>query len=252
MSISLDACTAQDIGDRKEQQDRIGLFSHPRRKGTLCAVVADGMGGHTGGALAAEQVVHSVRGVFERYSPSVETPAEVLGEAFREAHSMIRSGRMLNEKDPHSTVVALVLEPGRAVWGWCGDSRLYHFRGAGLKARSRDHSYVEMLLRQGRISLQEAAVHPDRNVLVTSLGGDEEPHLEYAESSDFQAGDSFLLCSDGLWGYFNDAEPGAIISALPARQAAERLIALARQRARGQGDNCSLVVLKLVEAAAAG
>lgn len=246
MSLTLDACAAQDIGDRREQQDRLGLFSHPRRKGTVCALVADGMGGHTGGALAAEQVLHSARGNFERYSPSMEAPEALLVEAFSEAHLLIRSGRVLNEKDPHSTGVALILEPGSAAWAWCGDSRLFHFRGATAKTRTRDHSYVEELLRQGKINPQEAAVHPNRNVLITSLGGDEAPRIETTVCTDFAAGDSFLLCSDGLWGYFEDAELARIVAPLPARAAAERLIALARQRAHGQGDNCSLVLLKLV------
>lgn len=249
MPLRIDACTAQHIGDRREQQDRLGLFGHPRRNGTVCALVADGMGGHTGGALAAEQVLHSVRGNFERYSPNFETPEALLVEAFSESHLLIRSCRLLNEKDPHSTGVALILEPGRAAWAWCGDSRLFHLRGAAMEARTRDHSYVEDLLRQGKINPQQAAVHPNRNVLITSLGGSEAPRIETTVSTDFAAGDSFLLCSDGLWGYFEDLELAQIVAPLPARAAAERLIALARQRAQGQGDNCSLVLLKLVEGA---
>jgi PPM family protein phosphatase len=163
-------------------------------------------------------------------------------------HLLICSSRVLNEKDPHSTGVALILEPGRAAWAWCGDSRLFHFRGATTKTRTRDHSFVEDLLRHGKISPQEAALYPNRNVLITSLGGDETPRIETEVCTDFAAGDSFLLCSDGLWGYFEDLELARIIAPLPARAAAERLIALARQRARGQGDNCSLVLLKLVAA----
>lgn len=250
MPITIDACSAQHIGDRREQQDRLGLFEHPRRKGTVCAIVADGMGGHTGGTLAAEQVVLTVRDNFERYSPNDEEPGDLLVSAFREAHQMIRINRTLNEKDPHSTGVAMILEPGRVVWAWCGDSRLFHFRDAAVKERTRDHSYVEELLRLQKINAKEAAVHADRNVLVTSLGGDEEPRIDTTVCTDFQGGDSFLLCSDGLWGYFDERELSALLHPLRAREAASRMIDMARQRARGQGDNCSLVLLKLVGAEA--
>ena len=70
MPLTIEACTAQHIGDRKEQQDRVAIFAHPKAKGTLLAVLADGMGGHTGGALAAEQVVHTARQNFEANGPS--------------------------------------------------------------------------------------------------------------------------------------------------------------------------------------
>ena len=246
MGLAVDACTAQHIGDRKEQQDRIGLVAHPRRKATLLAVVADGMGGHTGGALAAEQVVHTVCGNFERYSPSQETPHELLDGAFRESHLMIRTGRVLNEQDPHSTGVALLMEPGRATWSWCGDSRLYHFRNGGLVARTRDHSYYEELIRTNKMSPEEAAKHTHRNVLVTSLGGQDEPRIETAEMTDLQVGDAFLLCSDGIWDYFGDQELGRVLTTFSARQGSEVLINTARDRARGGGDNCSLVIVRLV------
>jgi len=250
VSINLDACTAQHIGDRKEQQDRLGLFAHPKRKGTLCAIIADGMGGHAGGALAAEQVVHTVRDGFERYSPKDETSDALLVESLREAHQMIRTGRFLNEKDPHSTGVAMIMEPERVAWVWCGDSRLYHFRGDSVKERTRDHSYVEELLQTQKISEQEAAVHPNRNVLVTSLGGSDKPRIDTRVVTDFLAGDSFLLCSDGLWGYFDDHELAQTMHSFSAREAAGRFVEGARQRAEGRGDNCSLVIVKLVGVAA--
>jgi serine/threonine protein phosphatase PrpC len=249
MGIVVDACTAQHIGDRKEQQDRVGLAAHPRRAATLLGVVADGMGGHTGGALAAEQVVHTVRGNFERYSPGMETPHELLVDSLNEAHLMIRTGRMLNEQDPHSTGTAIIVEPGRATWAWCGDSRLYHFRGGVLKSRTRDHSYYEELIRTQKMTPADAAKHTHRNVLVTSLGGDDAPRIETAEITDLQAGDAFLLASDGLWDYFSDQELGSILAGHKAREGSELLINTARHRARGGGDNCSLVIVRLVESA---
>ena len=247
MSLQVDAATAQHIGDRKEQQDRIGLFAHPRRKATLMAVVADGMGGHTGGALAAEQVIHTLRGNFDGYSPAQETPQILLDDSLREAHMMIRTGRVLNEQDPHSTGTALIIEPGRAVWAWCGDSRLYHFRSGALHQRTRDHSYYEELIRTQKMTAAMAAQQTHRNVLVTSLGGHDEPRVELTQVTDLGAGDMFLLCSDGLWDYFSEAELAQIVCGSKARDAAETLINAARERAQGRGDNCSLVIVRLIE-----
>lgn len=244
MSLQLDACIAQHQGDRKEQQDRVALLAHPRVPGAVLAVLADGMGGHTGGALAAEQVIHTVGTNFQQWNKT-EDPRQLLDTALQEAHTMIKASRFMNEKDPHSTAVAFLLLPGgRGVWAHCGDSRLYLFRGVWLARRTIDHSYVEHLLRTGRITPEEAESHPNRNILLTSLGGRDAPRIEFGGEEKFQAGDSILLCSDGLWAYFGDEELGALLSTGGAREIAGRLIDLARARGAGQGDNISIALLK--------
>ena len=245
MPITVDACAAQHQGDRKEQQDRVAILPHARQRGIALAVVADGMGGHAGGALAAEQVVHTAFTSLEHFSPGDESAQCLIENAMLEAHTMIRTSRFLNEKDPHSTGVMLLLQPGSATWGHCGDSRVYRFRGGRPLFRSVDHSYVEHLLQTGRITPEQAASHPNRNVLITSLGGKEAPKFTFGEAGDLVAGDAFVLCSDGLWAYFDDAEMGRIVAGHTARDGCEQLIDLARQRARGTGDNISLVIVKL-------
>ena len=101
---------------------------------------------------------------------------------------------------------------------------------------------------KGKITLEQAAVHPNRNILVTSLGGNDAPKIDFGETDDLKAGDSFLLCSDGLWGYFSDAELGGVLAAYSAREASDILINRSRTRALGEGDNVSVAILKLVEA----
>lgn len=249
MPITVDACAAQHQGDRKEQQDRVAILAHPRQRGIALAVVADGMGGHTGGVLAAEQVVHTARTNLEHYSLSEDPPESLLQNSMLEAHTMIRASRFMNEMDPHSTAVLLLLQPGKVTWGHCGDSRLYHFRDGQPVDRTRDHSYVEYLVESGRITPEQALSHRNRNVLLSCLGGQEAPKIAIGESDRLLGGDAFVLCSDGLWAYFEDDEFARIVHENSAREACELLIDKARRRAGGSGDNLSLAIVKLIEVA---
>jgi len=248
MALTVETCVARHTGDRQEQQDRVSLFAHPSRPGTMMAILADGMGGHSGGAMAAEQVVMKARQNFEAYAPGSETPRRLLESVVNEAHLVIRLTRFTTEKDPHSTVVALLLQPGRVDWVHCGDSRLYHFRKGTTVSRSLDHSLVGELQRKGKLDDEAALNHPQRNVLLSCLGSDREPKMSFGHASPLMIGDSFLLCSDGLWGYFSDEELAGTVCKLPARQVASVLIKHARERALGSGDNISLAIVNLIDA----
>lgn len=251
MRLSIDACVAQHQGDRREQQDRVAILPHPRGGGVALAVLADGMGGHAGGVLAAQQVIHTARSNLEHFSARTESALTLLESSIYEAHTLIKASRFINEKEPHSTVVMALLQPGKVSWAHCGDSRFYHFRGDELFFRSTDHSYVMQLVLQGKITAEQALLHPNRNILLTSLGGMDLPKIAFGEVGDLQAGDTFVLCSDGLWSYFTDQELAWVIQgAASAREASELLINRARALAKGEGDNISLAILKLLAAPA--
>lgn len=247
MPITLDACVAQHQGDRKEQQDRVAILPHPRFRGTVLVALADGMGGHTGGALAAEQVIHTAKANLNLFAPSHDSPTGLLEATMQEAHTMIKASRFMNEKDPHSTAVLLFLRPDLVCWAHCGDSRLYHFRQNDLISRTVDHSYIEHLIESGRITRDQASTHPGRNILLTSLGGQEAPKFSFSPTVEPAIGDSFVLCSDGIWAYFDDAEMADIVCHHTARQGCELFIERARQRGNGLGDNLSLAVIKLLD-----
>lgn len=247
MAIKVETCAARHRGDREEQQDQVAIFGHPGIPGMLMAVLADGMGGHTGGAMAAEQVLFKAKQNFESFAPKEETPERLLAGIVQESHTVIKLTRFTSEQDPHSTAVVFMLQRNRADWVHCGDSRFYHFRGDRLVYRSPDHSLVAELQRKGKLSAEDAATHPHRNVLLSCLGAEREPRVELAGVVPPVGGDSFLLCSDGVWAYFDDAELGSVLATHNAREACQIIITRARERAAGHGDNLSLAVVRLVD-----
>src|ERR1700754_1206203 len=162
----LTAATGTHRGDRMYQQDQVEILAHPRVAGCLLAVVADGMGGKSGGRKAADQVVLTARQLFERYSPESESAADLLAQIVSEAHLMIKLTAISAEEEPHSTLAAFLINPDRrCYWIHSGDSRIYLFRGSRMLKRSLDHSYVQRLVEDGQISEAEAMVHPQSNLL---------------------------------------------------------------------------------------
>lgn len=244
------ACIGQHLGDRDEQQDRAGIFTSKRAAGCMLAVVADGMGGRTGGALAAEQVVTTARALFEEFDPDKQNAAELLGDIVREAHTIIQLTAATADKEPHSTVVAMILQPSQANWAHVGDSRLYWFRGGRVEFRTSDHSYVEQLVRSGKIPREAANTHKMGHVLTSALGTQKPPVVDYGETRELNPGDSFLLCTDGLWHYFAESELSGAVSDNPVRKASEVLVENARHRSKGKGDNCTLAIVKLIDPSA--
>lgn len=244
----IEAATGQHIGERKEQQDRVALMAAPRAPGYMMAVLADGMGGLTGGAMAAEQVIHTARQAFEHFSPETEDVESMLKLIAQDAHTVINLSGMSSEKQPHSTMVILVLTPQReAFWAHVGDSRLYRYTGPNFRERTVDHSLVERMVKEGKLRPEEARNHRLSNLLANVLGPTTTKlEVSMGRYDNLNPGDHFLLCSDGLWAYFDDREPGPLIAMHSAREASELLIKKARERAAGSAaDNCTLAVVKL-------
>ena len=246
------ASTGLHKGDRDYQQDRVTLLSHRRFNGCLLGVVADGMGGRSGGRKASDQVMLTARQLFDRYSPETDDAAALLKHIVQEAHIVIRLTAISSEQEPHSTIAAFLINPrGDCHWVHAGDSRIYHFQGGRLVFRTSDHSYVQALVDRGEITEAEANIHPHSNILVGCLGTESDPPIDRHLIGQLQPGDVLMACSDGVWHYFSPSELASVLDSLTPREATEFLIDKARARARGGGDNLSLVIVK-IEALADG
>ena len=242
----LSAATGTHRGDRSYQQDQVEVIAHPRISGCMLAVVADGMGGKSGGRKAADQVVLTAQQLFERFVPSEESAEELLAQIVSEAHLMIKLTAISAEEEPHSTLAAFMINANRCCyWIHSGDSRIYLFRGPNLIKRTLDHSFVQRLVDEGSISEAEAAVHPQSNLLTGCLGTVQEPSSSAEYIDTLEIGDTLMCCSDGLWHYFTPREIGSVLHSLAPREAAALLIDRARQRAKGSGDNLSLAIVRL-------
>jgi len=242
----LTASTGIHKGDRDYQQDQVLLLSHPRVSGCVLAVLADGMGGRSGGRKASDQVMMTARQLFERYAPETDDAVATLKQLLQEAHTVIRLTAVSSEEEPHSTAVAFLINPGGdCYWAHAGDSRIYHYRGSKLIKRTMDHSYVQALVDRGELTEEQANVHPQSNILLGCLGTENDPPMGTHFIPQLHAGDVLMACSDGVWHYFTPDEIGSILSTLSAREATEFLIEKARSRGHGGGDNLSLVVVKL-------
>lgn len=249
--FGLAACTAQHRGDRSEQQDRVALLTTPHSRHCALAVLADGVGGSSGGALAAENVVCVARRRFESWSPRGEPPDAFFASLVAELNTVLHLAGITAGMRPHSTFAAVLVQPTRIDWCHVGDSRLYHVRDRQLRHCTRDHvleraAGPEAVSHAARVPPQPGTVPPVRRY-VRALGEAQAPPASTGSLHDPRAGDAFLLCSDGLWNHFDANELARTIEALAPREAAGLLIEQARERARGHGDNCSLVLIKLIE-----
>ena len=230
-------------GGRAVNEDRMGYCYTPQ---AALFLLADGMGGHAEGEVAAQLALQSIAASFQREAQhALADPTEFLNRAIVAAHQHIqRYAKAKRMPDaPRTTVVAAVLQDGMATWAHCGDSRLYWVRDGQLLARTRDHSYLEME-RSAAQALQLADKRFNRNVLFTCLGASGMPIFDVSGPHALRRGDKLLLCSDGLWGVLNEADLLQGLSATPVNAAVPSLVDAALQRAGKKSDNVTALALE--------
>lgn len=230
-------------GGRKTNQDRVG-YSYSRD--ALLMVVADGMGGHLHGEVAAQITVELACDQFQkRAKPVVPRPAQFLGDMLNMCHDAIFSYAANHRmaEVPRTTCVACLIQDGIAYWAHVGDSRLYLLRNEKILAQTRDHSRVRKLVDAGMITEDEARHHVDKNKVYSCLGGFYAPEIESGGKVALQDGDTLLLCSDGLWGELAEPELIHFLSTFPVLFSLPQLLDKAEMRGGHEGDNLSAIAL---------
>jgi protein phosphatase len=232
------------IGGRKVNQDRMG-YSYTRD--ALLLVLADGMGGHLRGEIAATIALQTLSSLFRaQATPYVKKPERFLEEAFAQAHQdILRYAAAHGMADtPRTTIVACLVQHNCAVWAHCGDSRLYWVRRGQVLARTRDHSHIEHLIAKGLADPAERSTHPDRNKLYNCLGASAAPKVDLSRQAGMEPGDVLLLCSDGLWGVLPDTEIVHQLSTHTIVQAVPDMIGMATAIAGSRGDNVTALAIQ--------
>ncbi|MBM3117302.1 PP2C family protein-serine/threonine phosphatase [Jeongeupia naejangsanensis] len=230
-------------GARKNNQDRVG-YSYSRD--ALLLVVADGMGGHLHGEVAAQLAVELLTDQFEQKAqPALANPLQFLADSFQRCHEAIYDYAARKEmlEIPRTTCVACIVQDGIAYWAHVGDSRLYLLRGSKVLAQTRDHSKVRRLLDERKITEEEARVHPEKNKIYSCLGGVYPPEIDLGGKIALSDGDTLLLCSDGLWGSLEDDELAHFLGAFPVLFAVPQLMDRAELRGGKFGDNLSALAI---------
>jgi serine/threonine protein phosphatase PrpC len=239
-------------GPRKSNQDRV---AYCYSRDALCMVIADGMGGHLHGEVAAQIASQFISEAFQRSAqPRLADPLKFLLESITNAHHAIvdyANVRSLLET-PRTTCVACIVQDGLAHWAHVGDSRLYLVRNGRIEGQTKDHSRVQILVDAGRVREEAVAAHPDRNKIFNCLGQMGPPKVDLSRRVALRHGDVILLCTDGLWGPLNGRHICEELLRADVMHAVPKLLDMAEVRAGREGDNASVVAMTWFEEAGTG
>ncbi len=235
---------ASHIGNRKYNQDRV---AYAYSNDALMLVLADGMGGHLHGELAAGSAIDTFVESFGQYAQTPPAdPQEFLMDTMRRAHERIMNfphGETAGF--PGTTCIAALIQNGKMYCGHAGDSRLYVLRNGKVLFKTRDHSMVRQWVEWGILSTEEARIHPQRNQITNCLGGtDSIFHIDPGKPVRLRSGDVVLLGSDGLWGPFSDPELAEAFSSRSVADVLDNLIACALDREEGCSDNVTGLAIR--------
>ena len=203
-------------------------------------VVADGMGGHAKGDTASRMIVESLKKL--RQGADLISYIDAIEDCIIEVNRKLIEAASQARETIGSTIVAMLAHEQYYVYMWAGDSRLYRLRNGGMRQITTDHSQVEQYIKQGLLSREEALFHPHGNIITRAVGVTGEFYLDM-DIQEMQAGDRYLLCSDGLNKHLTDADIQEYMRSGTAEESCRRCIDLTLSR--GAGDNVTAIVIDI-------
>ncbi len=234
---------------RSHNEDAGGIFLN--ENGQLLAIIADGMGGHQAGDVASKLAISKVETEWQE-STLLNTPDEV-GKWLQRTLDIVNeyiyqyAQKQADCQGMGTTIVVAICTNNFVTIGHIGDSRCYMYNNFGFKQVTEDHSLVNELVRYGEISMDDAELHPRKNVLLKALGTEKKVQPD-VQTMEWDPGDQLLLCSDGLTNKLADNE---LVAFLAENSGLEKIgaemIALANRR--GGEDNISVALIKHFEKA---
>lgn len=189
-------------GSRARNEDAVYIY---KGKECFCALLADGLGGHTGGELASSLAVKKASEVFRK---SLTASRECLVECMEESQAcLLQEQSRLKSRGLKTTLAILLADKDTILWGHVGDSRVYYFMEGKLVTHTLDHSVPQVLVLAGKIKEDEIRNHPDRNRLLRVLGEEwSKPAYTLSDALAWSENQSFLLCSDGFWEWITEEQ----------------------------------------------
>jgi serine/threonine protein phosphatase PrpC len=233
-------------GNRATNQDRLAVLE---RENTVLLVVADGLGGKSGGEIAAQALVDTLSEIFKKIRLPIKQPQQFLTNALHKAHfAVIDAGKKQDPPvNPGTTAVVCLVQEGHTWWAHVGDSRLYLFRGGVPIYRTRDHSVMEKMYEKGQLANNKRHAHPMRNYMTRCLGlSDGVPEVSISNEVMLHPGDIVVLCSDGLWEPLDDMLMGAIMLDGKLSDALNTASQRAEEKTYPNCDNVSAVAIQIM------
>ncbi len=231
------------IGRRSSNQDRI---AHCYSRDALLMVLADGMGGHLHGEVAAQIAIQYITESFQREArPRLTDPFRFLSNGINNAHHAITDYSVAHDmRDaPRTTCVVCVIQDNIAYWAHVGDSRLYLLRNQKVSMKTHDHSRVQMMIDDGLITPEEAKRHPARNRVYSCLGGDVAPQVDFSRKTPLLLGDTLVLCTDGFWAPLSNEMIAQGFSVESVTGATQKLMDRAEKLGGESCDNLSVIAV---------
>jgi len=235
------------LGNRQVNEDRVAVAENGS---AVLLVLADGLGGHKGGQIAAQVAISTACSYFHKEQAPIENAKDFLQKTFMNAQlAILKAGAEMDPPiEPKCTLVACLVQGDSATWAHVGDSRLYVIRKRFVLEQTRDHSVVEDLFRQGKISERQKTSHPSRNSITQCMGSRLKPvSPTISDTIALEKNDGILLATDGFWAQVSESHLRDIFHPDNLNQSLDNLSQKAESNFYPRSDNISAIAFRFID-----